>query len=88
MVKKKNKNFGGVEKFFLKKRKVSVLRLRGILMKIKKEDLNRLYETLGVVSLIGGSIMNEDDQLEISNLVENIIDVFNRYKDDENEDIR
>lgn len=57
-------------------------------MKIKKEDLNRLYETLGVVSLIGGSIMNEDDQLEISNLVENIIDVFNRYKDDENEDIR
>lgn len=48
---------------------------------IKKEDLEKLYETLAVVSLISGSIMSKEDQLEISNLVEEIIKVFEKYRE-------
>ena len=54
-------------------------------MKLNKESLELLYETMGRVCL-ASQFMSREDKAKISNLIEKIIQIFKSYEV-ENEDI-
>lgn len=56
-------------------------------MRVKKEDLDCIYDVLARIALVS-DFMAEEHKEELSNLIERIIQIFESYKEDEQSDKR